>query len=169
MDIDLQAGNAPRYRIILNEYIASADGVVLLYDITEKSSWHEVIDASYPRIYDCRNTIFTRDGTEGRMQGVKNRFGCVVVGNKRDLVDEDEEKRKVGKEMAEQWAASQGFRHFEITSNERGEVEDVIRALVDSVQRARRMNARDVGESKREGGGGVMGWGVKIVKRMVDG
>ncbi len=103
------------------------------------------------------------------MQGMKKRFGCVVVGNKKDVVDDNEELREVKKEMAEQWAASQGFRHFEINSHKRGEVEDVVRALVDSVQRARRMDARDVGGSKEDVMGGVMGWSKKIGKRIVNG
>lgn len=169
MDIDLQGSISPSYRRVLNEYIGSADGVVLIYDITAQWSWDSLIKYTYPHIYHCRNTIFTKDGTEGRMQGVKKRFGCVVVGNKKDMVDEDGSKRQVKKDMVEQWAASQGFRHVEMSSNERGEVEDVIRTLVDSVQRARRMDARDIGDSRRDGEGGITGWGMKVVKRMTNG
>jgi predicted GTPase len=84
------------------------------------------------------------------MQGLKKRFGCVVVGNKKDIIDRDEGKRQVKKEMADQWASSQGFRHIEISSNERKEVEDAVQALVDSVQRARRMDAKDIRDSKSD-------------------
>ncbi|CAN9298997.1 unnamed protein product [Alternaria alternata] len=116
-------------------------------------------------IWQCRNTVFIKDGAEGRMQGLKKRFGCVVVGNKKDIIDRDEGKRQVKKEMADQWASSQGFRHIEISSNERKEVEDAVQALVDSVQRARRMDAKDIRDSKSD----VKGWSKKIGKHVING
>lgn len=99
------------------------------------------------------------------MQGLKKRFGCVVVGNKKDIIDRDEGKRQVKKEMADQWASSQGFRHIEISSNERKEVEDAVQALVDSVQRARRMDAKDIRDSKSD----VKGRSKKIGKHVING
>ncbi|CAG5178823.1 uncharacterized protein ALTATR162_LOCUS8893 [Alternaria atra] len=149
----------------MDTYIASAHGVVLLYDITSLFTFDHLIQHTYLHIWHCRNTVFIKDGTEGSMQGVRKRFGCVVVGSKKDIVDEDKGKRQVKKEMAEQWAASQGFRHIEISSNERKEVEDAVRDLVDSVQRARRMDARDVRDSKSDG----KGWTKKISKRTIGG
>ncbi|KAL1796565.1 hypothetical protein ACET3X_005105 [Alternaria dauci] len=105
---------SPRYREVLDAYIASADGVVLLYDVTSLFSFDHLIQNTYLQIWQCRNTVFTKDGTDGRMQGVKKRFGCVVVGSKKDIIDEDKRKRQVKKEMADQWASSQGFRHIEL-------------------------------------------------------
>ncbi|RII23982.1 hypothetical protein CUC08_Gglean012814 [Alternaria sp. MG1] len=143
----------------------SADGVVLLYDVTSLFSFDHLIQHTYLQIWQCRNTVFIKDGAEGRMQGLKKRFGCVVVGNKKDIIDRDEGKRQVKKEMADQWASSQGFRHIEISSNERKEVEDAVQALVDSVQRARRMDARDIRDSKSD----VKGWSKKIGKHVING
>ncbi|CAN9337478.1 unnamed protein product [Alternaria alternata] len=143
----------------------SADGVVLLYDVTSLFSFDHLIQHTYLQIWQCRNTVFIKDGAEGRMQGLKKRFGCVVVGNKKDIIDRDEGKRQVKKEMADQWASSQGFRHIEISSNERKEVEDAVQALVDSVQRARRMDAKDIRDSKSD----VKGWSKKIGKHVING
>jgi Ras-related protein Rab-39B len=153
MDLNLNTAIAPSYREVLDTYIASADGVILLYDITSRSTFEHLIQHTYLQIWHCRNTVFIKDGTEGRMQGAKKRFGCVVVGNKKDMIDRDEGARQVKKEMADQWAASQGFRHIEVSSNQREEIEDAVRAMVDSVQRARRMDARDLSDSKSDGKG----------------
>lgn len=112
MDIDLQGSISPSYRRVLNQYIGGADGVVLIYDITAQWSWDELIKYTYPHIYHCRNTIFTKDGTEGRMQGVKKRFGCVVVGNKKDMVDEDASKRQVEKGHGGTMGCKSGFPAF---------------------------------------------------------
>ncbi|KAE8830810.1 hypothetical protein PTNB85_07397 [Pyrenophora teres f. teres] len=147
-----------RYREIFHEYLSSADGVVLLYDITDQRSYgnfdsrkyeNPIMDMYEDGLY-CRNSVFTKEGTEGRMVGLKKRFGCVLVGNKRDLVDLDEGKRQVKKEMAEQYAASQGFKHFEISSLDRGEIERVMKALIDKIQKAKWMDARDVEDSKAD-------------------
>ncbi|KAG9189443.1 hypothetical protein G6011_06311 [Alternaria panax] len=165
IDLNLNSDISPRYREVLDAYVASADGVVLLYDVTSLSTFDHLIQHTYLQIWHCRNTVFIKNGTEGRMQEVKKRFGCVVVGNKNDIVDEDEGKRQVRKEMADQWAASQGFRHIEVSSNERQEVEDSVRALVDSVQRARRMDARDIRDSKSD----VKGWSKKTAKQIMNG
>ncbi|KAF7677846.1 hypothetical protein GT037_004705 [Alternaria burnsii] len=165
IDLNLNSDISPRYREVLNTYIASADGVVLLYDVTSLFSFDHLIQHTYLQIWQCRNTVFFKDGAEGRMQGLKKRFGCVVVGNKKDIIDRDEGKRQVKKEMADQWASSQGFRHIEISSNERKEVEDAVQALVDSMQRARRMDARDIRDSKSD----VKGWSKKIGKHVING
>ncbi|CAN9429787.1 unnamed protein product [Alternaria alternata] len=163
--LNLNSDISPRYREVLHTYVASADGVVLLYDVTSLFSFDHLIQHTYLQIWQCRNTVFIKDGAEGRMQGLKKRFGCVVVGNKKDTIDRDEGKRQVKKEMANQWASSQGFRHIEISSNERKEVEDAVQALVDSVQRARRMDAKDIRDSKSD----VKGWSKKIGKHVING
>ncbi|RYO27597.1 hypothetical protein AA0111_g7257 [Alternaria arborescens] len=165
IDLNLNSDISPRYREVLHTYIASADGVVLLYDVTSLFSFDHLIQHTYLQIWQCRNTVFIKDGAEGRMQGLKKRFGCVVVGNKKDIIDRDEGKRQVKKEMVDQWASSQGFRHIEISSNERKEVEDAVQALVDSVQRARRMDAKDIRDNKSD----VKRWSKKIGKHVING
>ena len=173
MDVDLSDFQSPSYRKLVDGYLASADGIVLLYDVTQPSTFDGIIAEPYLHAWHCRNIVFTKDRNTDRLVGANKRFGCVLVGNKRDLVDDDgfgigeEGKRQVPRETAEQWAASQGFQHFNISSNERSQVEDVVRALVDSIQRARRMDARDAGNNKsrsrKEDAGSVMG----LVKRVI--
>ena len=155
MDLGTTGQMSRKYRQVLDSYLASADGIIMLYDITDllsyenpvKCEYENAIKDMYEDVLYCRNMVFTKQGTEGRMVGMKKRFGCVLVGSKRDLVDQDESKRKVKKELAEQYAASQGFRHFEISSMDRGETERVMEALIDSIQKARWMDARDAEES----------------------
>lgn len=158
MDLCATGQMSSKYRQVLDAYLASADGVVLLYDLTDQRSYENpdscdyenAIKDMYEDLLYCRNTVFTKQGTEGRMVGMKKRFGCVLVGNKRDVVDQDEGSRQVNKGMAEQFAASQGYRHFEITSLDRAEIERVVEALVDSIQKARWMDAKDADDGKAE-------------------
>lgn len=45
--------------------------------------------------------------------------------------------------MAEQWAQSQGFKHFEVSSNSRAELEEAMAALP-KYQEARKRDAYDI-------------------------
>jgi GTPase SAR1 family protein len=147
MDIDTTTPTnvtGPEWRNFLEGYLAGADGVILMYDITSKSSYERVIRETFARVWCCRDEV----GEDG----MRKRFGCVVVGNKADLLAGDGEgKREVDKQMAEEWAESQGFRACEVSSNSMEEVESVMGVLIDSVLKARRMDARDEEESRKEG------------------
>ncbi|KAH7558582.1 hypothetical protein BM1_04719 [Bipolaris maydis] len=159
IDLDLTGPIAPSYRKIVEEYLRIADGIVLLYDIICNLSFTSVTHEFYVYAWTCRDGIATKEADDHL---TKKRFGCVLVGNKRDvIVGEDASKRQVDKNMAEQWASSQGLKHFEITTNERGEVEEVVKALVDSIARARRMDQRDKANGATEQGGSIM----KLFKR----
>lgn len=126
--------------------LARADGIVLLYDITSRQSFDDVTDEAYMYAWLCR----CAEGAKGEkyLTG-RQRFGCVLVGNKADLVKAEPERRQVSKEMAEQWAESQGFRHFEVTSQSTNEVEDTVAAVIKSVKKSRRQDAEDIEEGKR--------------------
>ena len=140
---------------MLDTYIAAADGIVLLYDITSRHSFDRVTNRTYMHVWDARNTVSRKTGDQGKMEGLKKRFGCVVVGNKKDLVTGEggEDKREIDKEEAEQWAESQGFRGSQVSSNNREEVEEAVNALVRSVERAKRMDNRDDEDSRNAGKG----------------
>ncbi|EUC45105.1 hypothetical protein COCMIDRAFT_5681 [Bipolaris oryzae ATCC 44560] len=158
-DLDLTGPLSSGYLTIVDEYLRTADGIVLLYDITCKSSFASVTHEFYVHAWTCRDDIGAKE-VGGHV--TKKRFGCVLVGNKRDvIVGEDAAKRQVDKNMAEQWASSQGAKHFEITANERSEVEEVVKALVDSIARARRMDQRDKANGATNGRGSVM----RLLKR----
>ncbi|EUC30675.1 hypothetical protein COCCADRAFT_39111 [Bipolaris zeicola 26-R-13] len=154
IDLDLTGPIASSYRTIVDEYLRLADGIVLLYDITCSLSFASVTHEFYVHAWTCRDDISTKE-VNGHV--TKKRFGCVLVGNKRDvIVGEDASKRQVDKNMAEQWASSQGSKHFEITASERGEVEEVVKALVDSIARARRTDQRDKANGATEDKGSVL-------------
>jgi uncharacterized protein YchJ len=123
------------------------------------------------RVWDARNTVFRKTGDQGKMEGLKKRFGCVVVGNKKDLVNGEhgEEKREIDKEEAEQWADSQGFRGLEVSSNNREEVEEAVNALVRSVERAKRMDNRDDEDSRAAVRGSGTQRSVALLKKAFSG
>jgi GTPase SAR1 family protein len=152
MDLNMSGSIAPTYREALNTYIASADGIILLYDIASKYSYERVTNEVYFNAWKCRDTVYRKDGPDGKMWRSKKRFGCVLVGNKKDLIDgqDGEAKREVNKYEAEEWAECQGFRGLEISSNERGEVEEAVKALVASVEKTKRQEARDDRDSREE-------------------
>ncbi|KAF1847606.1 P-loop containing nucleoside triphosphate hydrolase protein [Cucurbitaria berberidis CBS 394.84] len=125
--------------------LGKADGIVLLYDITSGESFEKVTDDAYIYTWMCRQ--LEKSAGERYLTG-RQRFGCVLVGNKADIVSADPEKRQVGAKMAEQWAHSQGFRHFEVTSNKRTEVEDSVEALVKSIKLAKKQDADEIEEKK---------------------
>ncbi|KAJ4363428.1 hypothetical protein N0V83_009721 [Neocucurbitaria cava] len=134
--------------------LASADGIFLLYDITSLQSFESLTDSAYFYLWDCRSPS-SGGGDSSSGHALKNpdrrRFGCVVVGNKADVVRAEPEKREVSAEMAEQWASSQGFGHVEVDSNERGEVEGAVETLVESIKIAWKRDAEEVEERKRMG------------------
>lgn len=148
MDMDLHDFNAPSYGQVLNTLITNADGIVLLYDITCASSFSVVTNDSYLYTWECRNLLFPDGSQTNTPMTTKERFGCILVGNKRDaIIGENAVERQVCAQVADQWAASQGMRHLEISANEGTEVDDTLRALVDSILRARRMNEKDKAQS----------------------
>ena len=153
MDLDLSGSIAPTYRDVLDAYIASADGIILLYDIASKYSYERVTNEVYFHAWECRDTVYRRDGKDGKMWRSKKRFGLVLVGNKKDLIhgQDAEAKREVNKYEAEEWAECQGFRGLEVSSYKREEVEEAVKALVASVEKAKRQEARDDRDSKEEG------------------
>jgi GTPase SAR1 family protein len=153
MDLNVTASVSDDYRVIMDAYIAGADGIILLYDVTNRDSFDRVTNETYVHIWGARNTVFRKQGDTGKMEGLKKRFGCVVVGNKSDLVGEDEAKRRIENGEAGDWAESQGFRAFEVSSNERVEVEDVVKALVKSVRKVNWMDDQDDRDSRDAGKG----------------
>ncbi|KAL6705471.1 hypothetical protein ACN47E_006736 [Coniothyrium glycines] len=120
--------------------LARADGVVLLYDVTSQQSFNHVTNEAYMYAWSCRKR-------EQYVTG-RQRFGCVVVGNKTDLASADGAARQVSKEMAEEWAQSQGSRHLEVTSHSREEIQNAIAAVIRSVIKARRRDLRDMAENE---------------------
>ncbi|KAF2270074.1 P-loop containing nucleoside triphosphate hydrolase protein [Lojkania enalia] len=131
---------------LITQMISNADGIVLLYDVTRQASFDYITWDGYLEL--ARNRKRARDDGELYPCG-RQRFGCVLVGNKRDLAAE---KRQVAKEAGEDWAASQGMNFFEVASSDRSAIEKVMEALVRSIERAENWDREDIEEEikKRE-------------------
>lgn len=128
--------------------LANTDGLVLLYDVTSRESFDKVTNEAYTYVWMCRKSVLH---TDVPCHTGRQRFGCILVGNKADLVRLDPSKREVSKEMAAQWAQSQGFKHYEVTSNDRGEVEDAVEGLVKSIRSMQRRDKHDSEENRKSG------------------
>ena len=98
-----------QYRSIAYNLIKSAEGILILYDITEQKSFEAV------------------NGWIESIKQVKgNDFPIVIIGNKCDLEEERVVKKEEGQELAEKF----GYPFFE-TSNENGtNVEKSVMALI---------------------------------------
>jgi hypothetical protein len=115
---------------IFQQMLCRADGVSLLYDVTDLESFERVTNEAYAYVWMCKRSIKGKNGAEA----VEN-CEFILVGNKADIVRKEPKKRAVDKKMAEEWAWSKGFRHAEVSSNERSEVSGVAERLVWSILR----------------------------------
>lgn len=129
-------------RLYFERKLARADGIVLLYDITSQQSFDRVTNEVYMYVWSCR----CAEGAKGeKYVSGSQRFGCILLGNKSDLVKNWPPLREVSTQMGEEWAQSQGFRHMEVSSNDYDEVEAAITELVRSISLTRK---RDMAESE---------------------
>ena len=77
-----------KFRSITLNYYKLAHGILLLYDITDRESF----DSVETWINQIKDAIGAKDGAK---------YVIILVGNKLDLVKEDESKRKVKEEEAQ--------------------------------------------------------------------
>lgn len=133
-------------RFTFNMWVREAHGVVLLYDITSMSSFDRITNDGYVHVIlrRCEDSL-RPDGLIYPAGGP--RFGCVLVGNKADLAAE---RRQVPKELAQDWADSQGMQFFELNSSDEAAIEEVMKALMKSIARAERRDAEDIEREKKK-------------------
>ena len=101
-----------KYKSISINIIKNANGIVLMYDITNKSS--------FDSISNWMENVIAIKG---------NNFPVILVGNKTDLVDE----REVSTEEGEQLAKKFGVKLFEISNKSGTNVEEAGLELVNQV------------------------------------
>lgn len=147
---------------IFIQLLKKASGIVLLYDITNEDSYKHVTEFGWKYVWGCR--------AEGTVSGGKyyvyptgklplllflskrrlrlaghQRFGCVLVGNKLDLVQgQDADKRAVPKDLAEEWASMVGVESFEVDRFDRIALEASLRDLIRSALHAQRRDREDI-------------------------
>ena len=77
-----------RFRSVTLNYYKGSDGIILIYDITDKTSFDQV-----------RTWIESINDSLGRNKDQK--YAIILIGNKLDLVEENPEDRKVEEEDAQ--------------------------------------------------------------------
>ena len=101
-----------RYRSIAYNLVKSADGILLMYDITNKETF-EAIGGWIESLKDIKG----------------NDFPIILIGNKCDLINE----RTVYKEDGENQAKNNGFLFSEISCKNNINIEETIKTIVNSI------------------------------------
>ena len=116
-----------KFRTITTSYYKSAQAIIILYDITQKSSFDHI-----------RNWITEIDkfGKQGVLK--------VIVGNKLDL----ENNRKISKEDAENLALKYGLKVWEVSAKDNTNIEEM---FVDTIKTLLEKNSKIISESSSIG------------------
>lgn len=114
--------------------LTKADAVVLLYDITSSSSFDYLINQAYAFLWECRR----RKGAYAGLDQYRS-FGCVLVGNKYDLVSSGRKGSAVSQNLADEWAQTQGIRSIVVDSLAKFGPESALKLLVKNVQKLERL------------------------------
>ena len=102
-----------RFKSLATNYIKKANGILLVYDITERESFENI-----------------KNWMESIMDEPKNNnLPIVLVGNKSDLG----EKRKVTKEEGQKKAEENGYKFFETSCLKGENVEECFLCLADQI------------------------------------
>ena len=119
-----------KFRTITTSYYKSAHAIIILYDITELSSFEHI-----------KNWMIEIDkfGKQGVLK--------IIAGNKKDL----EEKRQVSKEMAESYAEKNGIKFIEVSAKDSTNIEklffDIVKELLDRHLKALNENPKMSGNN----------------------
>ena len=111
-----------KFRTITTSYYKSAQAIIILYDITQKSSFDHI-----------RNWITEIDkfGKQGVLK--------VIVGNKLDL----ENNRKIKKEDAENLALKYGVKLWEVSAKDNTNIEEM---FVDTIKTLLERNSKIIND-----------------------
>ena len=141
--------------------VKEADAVVLLYDITSLESFEYITRQAYDFLWSCRRLV---KGTVGGVPGDERQsFGCVLAGNKLDLVNAKPDLRAVDQFLAEEWAYTQGFRSIELNSLARSGPEQALKLLVKNVWKLEQLGLMRLKENVEQAGStGAKGTGSSI-------
>ena len=83
----LDTAGQEKFRSIARNYYQGADGILLLYDITDRKSFDNI-------------DMWTDSINETLGQKYNSKYAIILIGNKLDLVTEDNDKREVSEEEA---------------------------------------------------------------------
>jgi GTPase SAR1 family protein len=114
--------------------LAEADGVVLIYDISDLETFEYITGQAHGYLWECRRL---KDGDED--EEVRTNFGSVLVGNKLDLVATGKQKREVSQDTAKEWAQTQGIKSIEHDCLTRTGPEEALKTLLRNIQKITRL------------------------------
>jgi small GTP-binding protein len=100
-----------KYKSISKQYYHRSEGIMLVFDLTSKSSFDSILNW----IEDIEN-------------GAEKGIPIVLVGNKSDLVD-----REVSKEEAEELASKKGMEYFETSALDGSGIDNAFLKLAELV------------------------------------
>lgn len=136
----LKPENEAHYPEWAGRMLREANGVVLLYDVTSTESFEYITRQAYNFLWGCRRLGKDMDGVNTHE---RRSFGCVLAGNKLDLVTAKQAARAVSQSVAEEWAYTQGFRNLEFDSLASCGPERVLKLLLKSLRNLEQMGLMD--------------------------
>lgn len=136
--------SSPEPRVHSNMFgflLSRVPGVVLLYDITSFKSFDDLTTKAYWALF--------RHRAEETYDGVpypcgRQRFGAVLVGNKKDIIVAEPAKREVDAGMAREWAESQGMKFFEVSAYDKEGIDKIIEEVVRDAERKEKRDEEDL-------------------------
>ena len=114
-----------RFRNITTQYYKSADGIILVYDVTD--------EASFEKIRDWMEQILSNTQ--------KDEIGLVLLGNKCDM-----EPRNITEEQGNKMAGDLGINYFETSALSGQGINDAFEQLTKDI-----MKKKGVGEGNGDG------------------
>ena len=106
-----------KYRSIAFNLMKGAEGIILMYDVTKRSTFEAITD-----------------WVQSIKEAKGENFPVVLIGNKCDL----NEEREIDKEEGENEAKKNGFLFFETSNKEGTNVEEAVLALISKVVELRK-------------------------------
>ena len=141
-----------RFRSLPKKYYQNADGVLLLFDVTNKDSFNNVEGW----IKDVKNNSNKNFGGEN---GTESEISLYLIGNKIDLPN-----REVTKEEAQTQAKSLGMKYFEVSCKYNMNIPEVMNKMImdchmkaNHIDNCFKLSAEKSGKEHRKGIGSCCG------------
>jgi small GTP-binding protein len=101
-----------RYKTIAKSYIKGANGILLVYDVTQRTSFEGI-----------------KNWVKQIKEQVSSRVSVVLIGNKTDLVDKREVKTEEGEELGKEY----NYQFFETTAKDGININEAFEALIKTI------------------------------------
>ena len=119
-----------RYRSLTQGFFRKAEGIIIVYDITNESSFN--------------NLKFWIDSIESNTNSQNSKIPAIIIGNKIDILE-----RKVDKVSAENFAKNKNYKYFEVSAKTGINIDESIKFLIKKVLKEENENEKKK-EDKKE-------------------